>query len=67
MKKEKMLEHMEELHYRIEELEGQVFEDSQRLLNIWNLHTENLGTCTDCEYEYPCPTIKAFYLCDCCP
>jgi hypothetical protein len=60
MKKKKMLKHMEELH-------EQIFEDSQRLLAIWELHKENLGTCINCEFPYPCPTVDAFYLCDCCP
>jgi hypothetical protein len=51
----------------MEELHEQIFEDSQRLLAIWELHKENLGTCINCEFPYPCPTVDAFYLCDCCP
>lgn len=61
MLKKEMEIHLQEIHIELDDA-------NERLHRIWDLH-QNLGNeeyCSHCMYSYPCPTIQAFFLCDCC-
>lgn len=60
MLKREMEEHIHELHMQIDQ-------DTIRLERIWELHQSANGDyCAHCMFSYPCPTVQAFYVCDCC-
>jgi hypothetical protein len=61
MLKRELEEHAHELHIELDEA-------NERLLRIWDLHTkaDDSEYCQNCLYSYPCPTVQAFFLCECC-
>jgi hypothetical protein len=61
MLKKDMEIHLQDLHIEVDEA-------NERLSNIWELHEKSIDSdyCAHCMYTFPCPTIQAFFLCDCC-
>lgn len=60
MLKRELEEHALELHIELDQA-------NERLSRIWELHqSTNDEYCAHCLYSYPCPTIKSFFLCECC-
>lgn len=63
MLKRELQEHAQELHIELDEA-------NERLSRIWELHKsypeKNYEICLVCLTKYPCETVKAFFLCDCC-
>lgn len=55
-----------EIH--LQEIHNELDDANERLLKIWELHAkiETGNYCSHCMYNFPCPTIKSFFLCDCC-
>lgn len=57
-----------EMEIHLQEIHNELDDANERLHRIWDLHQILNGAdyCSHCMYSYPCPTIKSFFLCDCC-